>query len=304
MSAATGTTHPLFDSVSIFSRSPLGEIDYNLHKSNCTYFSDLDESRTALMTKLAQPAWNKGNAELEKEGYKGKLTVNLGSVHTTFHREIKPYERYEIRSRLLGWNEKWVVILSCFIRPATKGKGEKGGRPEFLLASSLSKYVVKKNRFTVPPQRFLHTAGWLPDKPATAPTHVHRQKGSESSGTTSTPSSQAHQDPAPEPPTPQTPNDTPGLVAPIPEPALESAHVINNLEKAASDLLPTSQTQPTENQPVAADSIATATTPPRAVEWDWHRIEMERLRGLQIAEAWLGLDKALMGEFAHRQPCQ
>lgn len=32
-------------------------------------------------------------------------------------------------------------------------------------------------------------------------------------------------------------------------------------------------------------------------EWDWHRIEMERLRGLRIAANWLSLDKDLSDEF-------
>lgn len=80
------STHPLFQSVSIFSRSPLLETDYNLHKSNSTYFSDLDESRTVLMTRLLTPNSKEGVKNLEKQGHKGRAAVILGSVHTSFHR--------------------------------------------------------------------------------------------------------------------------------------------------------------------------------------------------------------------------
>ena len=140
--------------VSITSRSPLYETDYNLHKSNSTYFSDLDESRTALVTKIYGPALRGGDGQLEREGHHGRVSVILGSVHTSFHKEIKPYEKYELRSRVLGWDKKWLIIGSFFIRPA------KGKQNEVLLASSLSKYVVKKARFTVSPERCLTTAGW------------------------------------------------------------------------------------------------------------------------------------------------
>ena len=134
-------------------------MDYNLHKSNSTYFSDLDISRTALATRLIVAALKPGHIELEKQGYKGPMNVILGSVHTSFHREIKPYELYEIRSRLLGWDKKWMIIGSWFVRPG------KNGKKETLLASALSKYVVKKGKFTVNPERCFTTAGWVPARP-------------------------------------------------------------------------------------------------------------------------------------------
>jgi len=32
-------------------------------------------------------------------------------------------------------------------------------------------------------------------------------------------------------------------------------------------------------------------------DWDWYRVEKERLRGLQIAAGWLALDQELKDEF-------
>ncbi|KIW68552.1 hypothetical protein PV04_04491 [Phialophora macrospora] len=244
------STYPLFEPVSITSRSPLLETDYNFHKSNSTYFADLDESRTSLVTKVLIPGLKQGNTNLEKEGHRGPLNVILGSVHTSFHREIKPYERYEVRSRILSWDKKWIIIGSWFVRAGRRGKGET------LLASSLSKYVVKKGRFTVPPERCFTTAGWLPTRP-------------ESAGVSSEEPSIA--------PTPQE-----GLVSMIPTslaPATDG--LVEKLEYAAGE--------ESGSGPAAPSSMDG--------EWDWYRIEKERLRGLRIAESWLGLDKQLMEEF-------
>ncbi|ETI24547.1 hypothetical protein G647_03916 [Cladophialophora carrionii CBS 160.54] len=240
------STHPLFEPVSIKSHSPLLEIDYNLHKSNSTYFADLDESRTSLVSKLLIPGLKQGNINLEREGHRGPLNVILGSVHTSFHREIKPYERYEVRSKILGWDKKWIIIGSWFVRPSRRGT------TETLLASALSKYVVKKGKYTVPPERCFTTSGWLPARPSSA-------------GVSSEEPSVA--------PTPQE-----GLVSTIPTtlaPATDG--LVEKLESAAGE----------ESTSGTMDGDS-----------DWYRIEKERLRGLQIAENWLNLDKQLMEEFA------
>ncbi|KAJ9602222.1 hypothetical protein H2200_013342 [Cladophialophora chaetospira] len=243
--SSSSSVHPIFQSETISLRSPILETDYNLHKSNSTYFADLDESRTAVVTKLLVPGFRQGNINLEREGHRGRLSVMLGSVHTSFHREIRPYELYEVRSRVLGWDKKWVVIGSFFVRPGNK---------ETLLASALSKYVIKKGRFTVPPERCFITAGWMPERP-------------ESVDPSSEEASIA--------PTPQE-----GLVAAIPSSLGSTTEgLVEKLEKAT------------------ATETEAATSGSSSGEWDWHRIEQERLRGLQIAAGWLALDQELKDEF-------
>src|SRR5436190_19040760 len=51
----TPAIHPLFGTHAFSTRAPLLEIDYNRHQSNSTYFTDLDASRTGLVTALASP---------------------------------------------------------------------------------------------------------------------------------------------------------------------------------------------------------------------------------------------------------
>ncbi|OAP61526.1 hypothetical protein AYL99_03729 [Fonsecaea erecta] len=314
-SEVSDSVHPLFEPVSIFSRSPLLETDYNLHKSNSTYFVDLDESRTVLMTKLLVPGLKQGDKDLEREGHKGRLSVILGSVHTSFHREIKPYERYEVRSRILAWDNKWIVVGSWFIRPASSRKGKQ----EVLLASALSKYVVKKGRFTVSPERCFATAGWLPRKPENCSTGSEKTReisawssSSEGSEPTTSPLQDAplitttdtekqsasvstSAKPSSEPSLIPTPQEGP-LAAPIPEPAtLRSTDtIVDKLETVAE------KTGATVSSSSTAPDLAPLTgASDKAVggEWDWHRIEMERIRGLQVAQNWLALDKELMHEF-------
>jgi hypothetical protein len=164
-SASGQDTHPLFVPVPITSRTPLFETDYNLHKSNSTYFSDLDISRTACVTKLFSPGLGHVSKELETHSDKakrklGRVSVILGSVFTTFGREISPYVKYEVQTRLLSWDQKWMYLVSYFIMPQ-QGKDGK----QVVYASSLSKYVSKKGRWTIPPEMILRKSGLLPENP-------------------------------------------------------------------------------------------------------------------------------------------
>ncbi|KAK7207418.1 hypothetical protein BZA70DRAFT_13518 [Myxozyma melibiosi] len=116
-------------------RSPAMECDLNGHKSNSTYFSDLDIARTDLMVEV----FRKLLLDVKKnDGI--WLYIPVGAVATVFKREIKPYIKYQISSRVLGWNDKWLFVLSRFEDPKTKK----------LYAFSLTKYVLKKGRITVP----------------------------------------------------------------------------------------------------------------------------------------------------------
>lgn len=281
----TDSIHPLFQPVSIFSHTPFLELDYNIHKSNSTYFADLDESRTALLTKIYGPGLAKAK-NLEAEGHKGRLAIILGSVHANFHKEIGLYERYEIRTRVLGWDRKWIYLGSWFIRPG------KNGQKEVVLASALAKYVVKKGRLTIPPERCLSSAKWLPPRPEGCVSGAGQTLNSSpkdipqpQSASESTPSQQA------------TPASEPELIAaPIPQAASElAAAAVENLEKVV---------QKADVAEASSEEKATpVTTSPLEQEhskaWDWHRIEMERVHGLRLVENWASLDKEMLDEYTH-----
>ena len=147
--------------------------------------------------------WNKTTANGDKqdaEAVKGNFMIALGAVSCNFKKEIKPYEKFEIWTRLLSWDRKWLYFVSHIVKAETtkpegwalqpwkvvksmKGAAKKsegieaqanGGptnsetRGEWrnaIFASSIAKYVVKKARLTIAPERVLADSGLLPPRP-------------------------------------------------------------------------------------------------------------------------------------------
>jgi hypothetical protein len=111
----------------------------------------------------------------------------LGSVMCSFKREIGMYEPFEMWSRMLCWDRKWVYVVSHFVKKgAVKpsayiltdgtwfGKGYKkvegnAGSQEVdekaIFATAVSKYVIKLGRLTIHPEVVLDASGVLPEKP-------------------------------------------------------------------------------------------------------------------------------------------
>ncbi|KAJ5578151.1 uncharacterized protein N7459_007115 [Penicillium hispanicum] len=266
-------THPVFVPCGISSRTPLLETDYNMHKSNSTYFSDLDVSRTALVTRLYSPGVGMVSKELDqeflaasqKEGKKPPrrlpVMVVLGSVYCSFKREIKPFEQYEMHSRVISWDKKWLYILTTFVRPAKRAGGQKT-----LLATGLSKYVVKKGRLTVSPERILRTGGFLPARPA-----QDRNATLDSS------------------------TDVSAIATPVSGEGITATggvdgSLVREVLKLNPDQIPDSPELEKEKQ-ANSDSW-------NAEEWTLERIEQERARGLEVVEPYVGLDDKLNAEGA------
>ena len=306
--SSDSSVHPIFRPVSIRSRSPLLETDYNLHKSNSTYFSDLDISRTALVTNLLSAGFRSGNAKLERQGHKGKSNVILGSVHTSYHKEIKPYELYEVRSRVIGWDQKWLVILSTFVRP------KQGVKEEVVLASALSKYVVKKSRYTVPPERCLAAAGWFdgidrPEKEEEGKSKESEKAEKKPKGILKLPATKLNDEPSP--------TESTVLVNRPHEEELQAVDIAK-LEAKAEEMSAkmdekwgeglrgsTVPEQATENAvrvvDIAEPPAQRSSRRTSGQQWTWDAIEKERLRGLEIVRAWMALDGALLQESSRVQ---
>lgn len=132
----------LFQTRNFTTFTPLMEMDFNFHKSNSTYFMDLDIARTDLMLHLFRKFY---------KDYKGEVRAYspLGSVGCIFKREIPGYTRYNIKSRVIGWTDKWIFVLSRF--ETLDGK---------LYTVGLSKYVFKTGRKTVPVEEVFDFCGF------------------------------------------------------------------------------------------------------------------------------------------------
>lgn len=253
----------LFQPMITSSRSGFLECDFNLHKSNSTYFSDFDVGRFELIVSLGTHGIEKTRKELA--GDQGSFSCRLGGVSINFKREIKPYEGFELWTRLLTWDDKWMYVIGHFVRkgvvkpksyllqPWKKVKqtenngrgvngsvGEKGLHPH-IFAMGISKYVFKKGRLTIPPERVLRASGLLPPRPADRET----------------------------PPMSMTPD---------PEITSNDAAVTS----VAAHLTPDN----------AGEVLAASLTAQDADsdDWTWERVEKERQRGMKIAELYNGLD--------------
>ena len=254
--------------------SPL-ECDYNLHKSNSTYFSDLDVSRSHLLSCLLARGIEKARsrpspkAGPDGKNVEGKLGVFLGGVTCSFRKEIKPFEGFEIWTRVLAWDRKWVYLVSHIVKkgkvrpksyilqPWRKGSkavpsDEANGAPNpAICATSIAKYVFKKGRLTIPPEEVLKTSELLPEKPNLEPTPPY--------------------------------SETPTVESASAE--IETASTLRRLSGAEMVKI-----------------IDKSLNPPSEEEWDWDRVEKERAKGMEIAVHMARLDD-LHGEFtAGNQP--
>lgn len=194
-------------------------------------------------------------------------------MSVNFKREIRPYEGFELWTRVLTWDDKWLFIVGHFVRKGlvepkgyllqpwrkvggTEGKarvengtGESTGLHPHIFATGIAKYVFKKGRLTIPPERVLRASGLLPPRPTNE-----------------------------EPPPPPT--------STTPDPAITSNDIA--ITSAAATLKPDNA-----DEIIAASLTANDA---ESEEWTWERVERERKRGLEVAEMYNGLE-VLNGEF-------
>ncbi|KAK8164075.1 hypothetical protein IWX90DRAFT_249113 [Phyllosticta citrichinensis] len=149
---------PLFAPHTLSTFCPPLEHDSNLHKSNSTYFSDLDISRSALLARLFLPTLRHAAKRNGSGGLGVKLTVALGGAQADFKRGIG-LQRYAVVSRIVGWDRKWVVVGSWFVPRHQKSSSEE---KRTVYASALAKYVFKAGRATIRPLITMVAAGLLP----------------------------------------------------------------------------------------------------------------------------------------------
>lgn len=177
--------HALFQPIITSTRTPITEIDYNMHKSNSTYFSDMDISRTHLFTSIIRRAIRKSSQVWPgaTEGTGGKHMIALGGIACNFKREILPFKKYEMWTRLLTWDRKWFYLVTWLVKP---GVGQPSGwslqpwrKPKrvadksvdkeklkgAVYATAIAKYVIKRGRITIAPEQALFDADMVPKKP-------------------------------------------------------------------------------------------------------------------------------------------
>lgn len=174
------------------SRNTIWDCDYNIHKSNSTYFADLDVGRAHAVGAIIRTGLARLNAG-DQEGLprsnveaKGKYVVALGAVSCFFQRQIEPLQAFEVYTRVLSWDRKWLYTVSHIVQKGKikpdsyvlqpwknskirKQKQEQNGEEDltkYIFATSLARYVFKKGRLTINPEIVLERSRLLPPRPA------------------------------------------------------------------------------------------------------------------------------------------
>lgn len=108
----------IFQPIITTSSAQLMEIDFNMHKSNSSYFADVDIARTHLVCTLFAKGIEqmRGGTAAFTGSKKPVFGLALGAVSCNFKREVSPYEEYEMWSKILSWDEKWIYIVTHFAR--------------------------------------------------------------------------------------------------------------------------------------------------------------------------------------------
>lgn len=291
------------------SRAPVTECDYNLHKSNSTYFTDLDSTRSHLVCALLHTAIEKLQKNpgqvIGPDGKpaKGRWAIMLGGVHCSFKREIKPYERYEMWTRVLCWDRKWFYVVTHFVKAGTvrpdgwtlDDPADKSFLPKFLrrakraksdrsqktgttdaapqvpanaiFASAISKYVMKLGRLTIHPEVALNISGLLPPRPG-------------GWNIMDKPPATAEEKAEDE-------IEDEGLETLMEESILTTLGIPNGSANGSVSGGATSPTPATgSSTPATASAPASAST----TGWDWKMIEAENARGMEYATHHHALD--------------
>jgi acyl-CoA thioesterase FadM len=104
----------LRSSIGLFERSTLRfrvlptDLDINLHLTNARYLSFMDLGRTDLLLRLGMLG------VVRRERWKPVV----GNIDIRFRRQLKPFQRFELTTRLLCWDEKWLYLEQSLESPS------------------------------------------------------------------------------------------------------------------------------------------------------------------------------------------
>lgn len=76
------------------------DIDMNFHLNDGRYVSLMGLGRADLLTRTG----------ILRKALRRKWAPVVGAVAVRYRREIRTFERFTLRSRIVGWDEKWLYI--------------------------------------------------------------------------------------------------------------------------------------------------------------------------------------------------
>jgi len=123
-----------------------GDLDLNGHMNNARYLWHMDMGRADLTIRNGMiPALLRRH-----------WMPLVGSAMITYRRSLRPFQRYAMRSRVLGWDEKWFYFHHTFERDGPCAQG-------------MVKAVFRGAGKNIPPSDVLAELGWQESSPALPP---------------------------------------------------------------------------------------------------------------------------------------
>ncbi|GAA5846407.1 hypothetical protein JCM9279_001362 [Rhodotorula babjevae] len=133
-----------FTTARTFRATPSTCDSFGYHASNSEYAVCLDHVRGPFAFELVGEAY----------GIVG-MSFALGGTSMDFKKEIPLLARFELSNRLLGYDRKWLYIETTF---RSMPHPKTGARTTY--ATSMSRFVIKHGRRTIPPYRAFALTGY------------------------------------------------------------------------------------------------------------------------------------------------
>ena len=127
------------------------DLDINLHLTNARYLSMMDLGRTELIIQTGV---------LKKVLAKRWLPV-VAVANLKFYKQINPFQRFKLITKIIGWDEKWIYIEQRF------------EVNENLAAVGVIKGLFRSKSGNVPTEEMLLLAGYAGDDLELPEEYVH-----------------------------------------------------------------------------------------------------------------------------------
>lgn len=119
------------------------DLDLNMHMTNARYFSVMDLGRLDLVVRSG----------LGRPMLRNRWQAVLGASTIRFRRSLKPFQRYDVVTRVLCWDDRWFYIE------------QRAETPQGTAAVAVMQGAFLGKGGIVPPADMLRAAGMAIDSP-------------------------------------------------------------------------------------------------------------------------------------------
>ncbi len=139
--------HPLSESVLTLRVLP-NDLDLNIHMNNGRFLSVMDLGRLDLLIRT----------DLAAALFKHRWQPLVGAINVRYKVSLLPFQKYQLHTKVIGWDEKWFYIEQRFVRKNRT------------IAVALVKALFRGDHRNIPPEetlKLIHVnidAPLMPDK--------------------------------------------------------------------------------------------------------------------------------------------